>query len=156
MWNDEDNNPYGSFDRRDSTTSEAANPSPPNSRTFLDCRRVFDYPSECSFQCTDRTPTGFERPSTPTSTNSSTANEPPEFVSRPQDLSDDYDDGDYPRGRRSGSIPRKKGVYDSRIEQILYENPDLPIIITDAGKNHESGGSYIVYTIRTGVRSEFV
>ncbi|KAI9876860.1 MAG: Sorting nexin, cytoplasm-to-vacuole targeting pathway/endosomal sorting [Pleopsidium flavum] len=125
MWNDEDNNPYGSFDRHDSTTSEAANPSSPTSR--------------------------FERPSTPTSTNSSTANnEPPEFVSRPQDLSDDYDDGDYPGRRRSGSVPRKKGVYDSRIEQILYENPDLPIIITDAGKNHESGGSYIVYTIRTG------
>ena len=95
--------------------------------------------------------TGLERPSTPTSTNSLSPNEPPEFVSRPQDLSDDYDDGDYPRGRRSGSIPRKKGGYDSRIEQILYENPDLPIIITDAGKNHESGGSYIVYTIRTGV-----
>jgi hypothetical protein len=47
---------------------------------------------------------------------------------------------------------RKRGVYDSRIEQILYENPDLPILITDAGKNHEGGGSFIVYTIRTGVR----
>jgi hypothetical protein len=27
----------------------------------------------------------------------------------------------------------------------------MPILITDAGKNHEGGGSYIVYTIRTGV-----
>jgi hypothetical protein len=40
---------------------------------------------------------------------------------------------------------------DSRIEQILYENPDLPILIVDAGKSLESGGKYIVYTIRTGV-----
>ncbi|MBE7181204.1 MAG: hypothetical protein INR71_08350 [Terriglobus roseus] len=47
----------------------------------------------------------------------------------------------------------KKGGYDSRIEQILYENPDMPIIITYAGKNLEGGGSYIAYTIRTGVRA---
>ncbi|KAI7779496.1 sorting nexin-41 [Diaporthe eres] len=45
---------------------------------------------------------------------------------------------------------RKPGGYDSRIEQILYENPELPILITDAGKSLESGGRYIVYTIRTG------
>lgn len=41
--------------------------------------------------------------------------------------------------------------YESRILQILHENPDLPIQITDAGKSLESGGKYIVYTIRTGV-----
>lgn len=50
-------------------------------------------------------------------------------------------------------VPRRKpGGYDSRVEQILYENPELPILITDAGKSVESGGRYIVYTIRTGVR----
>lgn len=48
-------------------------------------------------------------------------------------------------------MPRKKGGYDSRIEQILYEHPELDIVITDAGKSLESGGGYIVYTIRTGV-----
>lgn len=47
---------------------------------------------------------------------------------------------------------RKPGGYTSRIEQILYENPNMPILITDAGKSLESGGRYIVYTIRTGVR----
>lgn len=46
---------------------------------------------------------------------------------------------------------RKLGGYDSRIEQILDENPDLPILIVDAGKSLESGSRYIVYTIRTGV-----
>lgn len=46
----------------------------------------------------------------------------------------------------------KPGGYDSRVEQILYEKPELPILITDAGKSMESGGRYIVYTIRTGVR----
>lgn len=35
---------------------------------------------------------------------------------------------------------------------MLDENPDMPIMITDAGKSLESGGRYIVYTIRTGVR----
>ncbi|KAL8825356.1 MAG: hypothetical protein Q9191_004468 [Dirinaria sp. TL-2023a] len=118
MWNDEDNNPYGSFDRRDSS----------------------DNP---------HTQTSFEHPNTPPSGTSSPSNEPPEFVSRPRDISDDDDDDYYPQ--RSGATPRKKGGYDSRVEQILYENPDLQIVITDAGKSLESGGSYIVYTIRTGV-----
>jgi hypothetical protein len=44
------------------------------------------------------------------------------------------------------------GGYGSRIEQLLCENPDMPIMITDAGKSPENGGRYIVYTIRTGVR----
>ena len=74
-------------------------------------------------------------------------NEPPEFVSRPRDLSDE-DDEEYPD--QNHNMPRKKGGYDSRIEQILYENPELQIVITDAGMSHESGRSYIVYTIRTG------
>lgn len=60
----------------------------------------------------------------------------------------EYDD-EQPRVRQ---VEPKKGGYDSRIQQILYENPDLPILITHAGKNAESGGSYIAYTIRTGVR----
>ena len=67
-------------------------------------------------------------------------------MSRPRDLSDDEDTYAQPRAIR------KKGGYDSRVEQLLYEKQDLQIIITDAGKNHESGGSYIAYTIRTGVR----
>lgn len=46
---------------------------------------------------------------------------------------------------------RKPGGYASRIEQVLYENPDMQIIITEAGKSLESGGRHIVYTIRTGV-----
>lgn len=66
------------------------------------------------------------------------------------DLSDE-DDGRYDNYQAHGYS--RKNVYDSRVEQILYENLDLPILITDAGKNHEGGGSFIVYTIRTGVCS---
>lgn len=88
---------------------------------------------------------------TPTSVASSPSHEPPEFVSRPRDLSDEDEDGDSREQQRSGHVSRKKEGYDSRIEQILYEHPDLQIVITDAGKSQESGGSYIVYTIRTGV-----
>ncbi len=52
-------------------------------------------------------------------------------------------------------VPRRKpGGYDSRVEQMLYENPELPILITEAGKSIESGGRFIVYTIKTGVRSD--
>ncbi|KAI9837724.1 MAG: Sorting nexin-41 [Sarea resinae] len=119
MWNDEDNNPYGSFDRQD-PTSDHGDPTSPISR--------------------------LNRPATPTSTDSGNENEPPDFLSQPREPSDEEDD----TLKGSETRQRKKGVYDSRIEQILFENPELPIIITDAGKNHESGGSYIVYTIRTG------
>lgn len=53
---------------------------------------------------------------------------------------------------REDTPPRRRpGGYNSRIEQILYENPNMPIMITDAGKSVESGGRYIVYTIKTGV-----
>ena len=69
----------------------------------------------------------------------------------PSTTSDAGSDDEY-GGSMQGAPKRKKGGYDSRIEQILYENPDLPILIVDAGKSLESGGKYIVYTIRTGVR----
>jgi hypothetical protein len=45
-------------------------------------------------------------------------------------------------------IEPKKGGYDSRVEQWLYESTE-PITITFAGKNLESGGNFITYTIRT-------
>lgn len=64
----------------------------------------------------------------------------------------DYDDERHEEGERRQVEP-KKGGYNSRLEQILYENADMPIYITHAGKNSESGGSYIAYTIRTGVSS---
>lgn len=65
------------------------------------------------------------------------------------ETSDGSDDEYADQGQKAPR--RKKGGYDSRIEQILYENPELPVLIVDAGKSLESGGKYIVYTIRTGV-----
>jgi hypothetical protein len=86
---------------------------------------------------------------------SDTYGQAPEFVPRHSEdtnLSDAESDEEYTALMRGELAPgRKKGGYDSRIEQILYENPQLPILITDAGKSSESGGKYIVYTIRTGV-----
>ena len=77
--------------------------------------------------------------------------EPPEVDSRPQQYDHSEGSSDEEYGETVGAPKRKKGGYDSRIEQILYENPELPILIVDAGKSAESGGKYIVYTIRTGV-----
>jgi hypothetical protein len=65
-----------------------------------------------------------------------------------------HDDSHHEVVQAEDVAPRRKpGGFNSRIEQILYENPDMPIMITDAGKSLESGGRYIVYTIRTGVSS---
>ncbi|KAK3357690.1 mRNA capping enzyme alpha subunit-like protein [Lasiosphaeria hispida] len=123
MWNDEDNNPYGeTFERRDSFAS-SANPSSPISR---------DYPR-------------YDAPHTP----STTSDEAPPANAR--EFSDDETDEEADAHAHGELIPRRKpGGYDSRVEQMLYENPELPILIIDAGKSSESGGRYIVYTIKTG------
>ncbi|KAK6950284.1 Sorting nexin-41 [Daldinia eschscholtzii] len=140
MWNDEeDNNPYGtSFERRDSITSSSAHPTSPGSRDSLD-----DSPDEADpdWEYVDQQ----HRPNTPSST-SEDIPPPPTYG---QHTTEPDSDDEY--GAQNNQAPRRKpGGYDSRIEQILYENPELPIIITDAGKSLESGGKYIVYTIRTG------
>ncbi len=95
--------------------------------------------SNCKFTDQQR----FETPNTPSSTSEDAA-PPLTYGRQPSDMGSD-DEFNQPTPRR------KPGGYDSRIEQILYENPELPILITDAGKSMESGGKYIVYTIRTGV-----
>ncbi|SPJ76539.1 related to Cvt pathway protein CVT20 [Fusarium torulosum] len=121
MWNDEDNNPYGtSFDRRDSQSS-SINPTSPSTRNYQP----------------------FEAPQTPTSESDDDHRQ----FDHSARHGDSDDDGDL---AQDAGPKRKPGGYDSRIEQILYENPKLSIIITDAGKSIESGGRYIVYTIKTG------
>jgi hypothetical protein len=62
-----------------------------------------------------------------------------------------HEHGDDHYGGQTQAYRRSPKSFTSRIEHILYENPDLPILITHAGKNSEVGGNYIVYTIRTGV-----
>ncbi|KAJ5751061.1 Sorting nexin-41 [Penicillium manginii] len=119
MWNDEDNNPYGAFDQHEAHLSD-------------------------SLHSTALSAPHYEHDSTPPSSRDSNI-DPPDFISQADDLSDP-EEADY--GAASQQYPRKS-AYDSRIEQILYENHDMPIMITDAGKNHEGGGSFIVYTIRT-------
>ncbi|KAI9888320.1 MAG: Sorting nexin, cytoplasm-to-vacuole targeting pathway/endosomal sorting [Vezdaea aestivalis] len=132
MWNDEDNNPYGSsFDQRDSPTSPSGNPQSPPARSSSYSYHAYQHSRQDSGNSNEN------RPTTPNSTGSS--DEPPNFVSHPRDLSDNDEEP-----------ARKRGGYDSRVEQILYEHPELEIVIKDAGKNSESGGNYIVYTIQTG------
>ncbi|KIW02011.1 uncharacterized protein PV09_06517 [Verruconis gallopava] len=87
----------------------------------------------------------YNRPSTPPSDLSS-PHDSPEFISHPRDQQS-LSDVDVHESRQ---FEPKKGGYDSRIEQILCENPDLEILITHAGRNSEGGGNYIAYTIRTG------
>ncbi|EXJ64487.1 sorting nexin-41 [Cladophialophora yegresii CBS 114405] len=110
MWqDDEDNNPYGSFNNQD--------------------------PSAV--------------PTNPTlSTSYSDQSTPPSFTSSPNQPSHfrDEEDDDETQAETGPSPP--KGGYDSRVQQILYEQPDLEIVITDAGKSADGG--YIVYKIRTG------
>lgn len=86
------------------------------------------------------------------STDPSSYSNPPDFAQSAGFQHDDTDSGeDYRSEALENSRPGPKpGGYAGRIEQILYENPNLPILITDAGKGSD-GTKYIVYTIRTGV-----
>lgn len=112
MWNDEDNNPYGtSFERRDSDVSGTPN------RDSID---------------------------------SDPYTAPPDFAQSAGYNQDSDSDEDYrSEALENSRIGPKPGGYGGRIEQILYENPNLPILITEAGKGSD-GSKYIVYTIRTG------
>ena len=78
---------------------------------------------------------------------SSSPDTSPELVQRQANLTDEDEENEINQG---SEYVRKRGGYDSRIQQILYESPDLEIVIVDAGKSPD--GSYIVYRIRTGVR----
>ena len=87
------------------------------------------------------------------STDPSSYSKPPDFEQSAGFQHDDTDsEEDYRSEALENSMPGPKpGGYAGRIEQILYESPNLPILITDAGKGSD-GTNYIVYTIRTGVR----
>lgn len=76
----------------------------------------------------------------------------PEHDLDDEELEGDTEDGSEPW--QEGKVEPRKGGYSSRIEQTLYEHPDLDIQIVAAGKNTEGGGGYITYTIRTGVCRE--
>ena len=72
----------------------------------------------------------FDAPQTP----SSTGDEAPPPPSYRTEASDVESDDEYNAQGQGELAPRRKpGGYDSRVEQILYENPELPILITDAG-----------------------
>lgn len=65
----------------------------------------------------------------------------------------DSDDEREESSRGAGPVRRiPHGGYHSHVEKLLYEHPELPILITDAGKSMEGNGKYTVYTIRTAVR----
>ncbi|KAL2200918.1 mRNA capping enzyme alpha subunit-like protein [Corynascus similis CBS 632.67] len=119
MWNDEDNNPYGGSFERRDSFASSANPSSPITH---------EYPR-------------YDIPNTPSSTDDEI----------PRREASDTESEEEENARSQGElVPRTKpGGYDSRVEQMLYENPELPILITDAGKSTESG-RFIVYTIKTG------
>ncbi|KAF2277991.1 uncharacterized protein EI97DRAFT_432079 [Westerdykella ornata] len=120
MWDDEDNNPYGSFARHDSNASDVPGLGSPGALPY--------------------------RPATPPSVaSSSPTRQSPHYPTA--GMSDvNYNE----ETQTEEPVIPKKGGYDSRVEQWLYENPGSSILITYAGKNLEGGGSYIVYTINTG------
>jgi hypothetical protein len=138
MWDDEDNNPYGSFARHDSNASDAPGLASPTARKTLKkhseriARPLTDFPQVPY------------RPATPPSEASSPAQESPEYVSH-RDMSDvDYNDDQ----EEEETVTQKKGGYDARVEQWLHEHPGQAILITNAGKE---GVNYIQYTISCGV-----
>ena len=109
-----------------------------------------DPEADIDWQCIEHAHAGIGTPSTTSEHVES------ETETRPRQYEDISAGSDEEYGGSTQVAPKmKKGGYDSRIEQILYENPDLPILIVEAGKSLESGGKFIVYTIRTGVRRQF-
>ncbi|KAF1964181.1 hypothetical protein BU23DRAFT_562153 [Bimuria novae-zelandiae CBS 107.79] len=124
MWDDEDNNPYGSFARHDSNSNQVPGLPSPEALPY--------------------------RPTTPPSETSSPAHESPAYPGRGDMGTIDFQDDENEASEGEERVSPRKDGYDSRAEQFLYENPDSPILITFAGKNAEGGGNWISYTIVTG------
>ncbi|KAI2224728.1 hypothetical protein LOZ12_005579 [Ophidiomyces ophidiicola] len=120
MWNDEDNNPYGAFDRH---------PPPGSHPAAMPAAAAYQEPASPIL----------DRPGTPSDHEDDDDDKEPESA---QPAAGGY------AGTRSHL--RQQDAYESRMQQILSQNPEIPILITHAGKNHEGGGGFIVYTIRTG------
>lgn len=138
MWDDEDNNPYGSFARHDSNTSDVTGLASPAA-----CK-ISNYAAEPRTEPKTNQAAVPYRPATPPSEASSPAQESPEYVPQ-RDMSDvDYDEDQ----QSSETVAPKKGGYDARVEQWLYENPGQLILITEAGKDNVN---FIQYTINCGV-----
>lgn len=131
MWDEEDNNPYGAF-----------NQDAPNSQANPALSSSCEEGSTATPGLGTNTVADTEQAGTPPSSQSSPQNNPA-FYSRHQDLSEDEDEQSH-----SQTAPRKGG-YDGRIQQILYENPELEILIVEASKSPD--GNFIAYRIRTGV-----
>ena len=82
--------------------------------------------------------------------------DPPDFAQSAGFVNESDSEEGYASEALGNSRPGPKpGGYDSRVEQLLYENPNLPILITEAGKGAD-GTKYIAYTIRTGVSIAFI
>ena len=81
-----------------------------------------------------------EEAGTPPSSQSSPQRNPA-FYSQHNELSDEEQSG--------SQIGPRKGGYDGRVQQILYENPELEVLIIEAGKSPD--GNFIAYRIRSGV-----
>jgi hypothetical protein len=59
-------------------------------------------------------------------------------------------------GPNTPGISREKdGELCCKVDEILCKNPELRIIITDAGKASDGGANFIAYTIEVGVLSQF-
>jgi len=51
----------------------------------------------------------------------------------------------------SGVSREKEGESCCRIDEILRKNPEMMIVISDAGKASDGGANFIAYTIEVGV-----
>jgi hypothetical protein len=145
MWNDdEDNNPYsGGFDQRTSHTATLGS----QGYSALSA----NHHDEGGWESVDQ---GFE--SSPPSS-AATRDDLTQLHTQPFGASDDErddDSGSHPARATAAAVDagrrRKPGAYHSRIEQMLYDHPELPILIIDAGKSVEGNGKFTAYTIRTG------
>ena len=53
----------------------------------------------------------------------------------------------------SGVSREKDGEMCCKVDEILCKNPEMRIIITNAGKASDGGANFIAYTIEVGVHT---
>jgi hypothetical protein len=135
----EDNNPF-------------ASPSSPSSSRATSYAPFTAYPFSPSTPTQHQTSPSFDSTNRPTTSSSEDQPFPSGGGFRAGTNSDYSEQPPLPEPVSAGDAG-KEGEACCRIDEILRKNPEMRIVITDAGKASDGGANFIAYTIDVGVRS---
>jgi hypothetical protein len=139
----EDNNPFAS--PSSPTSSRANSYAPFGSYTFSPGPSVPAHGAHASFDSSAAL-----RPTTSSSDDAPAYNY--RTTTTNSDISVDVPGADNNTSSPAATQREKDGETCCKIDEVLVKNPEMRIVITEAGKASDGGANFIAYTIEVGVR----